>query len=543
MREAALSLAYQPLISILMPVYNPPESFLRAAIESVLDQVYLRWELCITDDVSDVNTHTILNEYANRDPRIKVVFRSENGQIAAASNSALDQATGEFIALLDHDDVLAPEALYEVASLLNHHPDADMIYSDEDKLDSQGQRIHPFFKPDWCPDSFLSRMYTCHLGVYRRRIVNQIGGFRLGYEGSQDYDLVLRLTEQTERIFHIPKVLYHWRSHANSMAGLFSAKPYADAAAQRALTEACQRRQEPIERIETHPDRPGVYVLRYTITEYKPVSIIIPTRNLGTVLDRCLHSLFTKTTYPNYEVILIDNGSNEIDTLSIIAQWEQKEPERLKCYSLDIPFNYSQINNLAVTEASGNYLLFLNNDVEIIAPDWIEAMVEQAQRPSIGAVGGLLFYPDDTVQHAGVVLGVGGVAGHSHRYFPSDDWGYVSQLISVNNYSAVTAACMMCRRSVFEQVGGFDETLAVAFNDVDLCLKMQQVGCRNVCLPHVQLYHHESRSRGLEDTPEKRHRFQQEQDILQQRWGEQLQQDPCYSPHLSLDREDYSIRF
>ncbi len=546
LRQMATSIAdwsYQPVISIMMPVYNPPIAFLEAAVQSVLDQVYPHWQLCIADDASaDLEVLDLLNQLTQQDDRIRVVFRSENGHISAASNSALALATGEFVALFDHDDRLAPEALYEVVSLLNQHPEADMIYSDEDKLNLQGKRVLPFFKPNWCPDSFLSRMYTCHLGVYRRQLVEAIGGFRVGYEGSQDYDLVLRLTEQTDRIFHIPKVLYHWRDHAASTSNNQFVKPYAEEAAKRALLEACDRRGEPVREIVTHATARGVYIIHYEVTHYRRVSIIIPTRNLGTTLDKCLQSIFDQTTYPNYEVVLIDNGSDEIETLHVIDRWERQEPERLKCYSLNIPFNYSTINNLAVTEASGDYLLFLNNDVEVITPDWIEAMVEQAQRSSIGVVGTLLLYPDDTVQHAGVILGIGGVAGHSHKYFSRDDYGYFSQLVSINNYSAVTAACMMCRRSIFEEVGGFDEELAVAFNDVDFCLKVRQLGYKNLMLPHVQLYHHESKSRGVEDSWDKQQRFGQEREFMKQKWGDLLQQDPCYSPHLSLEREDYSIR-
>lgn len=543
MAETANHFAYRPLISILMPVYNPPVNFLKAAIQSVVEQVYPYWELCIADDASsEPEVRTLLSEYTAQDSRIKIVLRLENGHIAAASNSALALAEGDYVALLDHDDCLAPEALYEVVSLLNQHPEADMIYSDEDKLNQQEQRVHPFFKPDWCPDSFLSRMYTCHLGVYRRSLVETIGGFRLGYEGSQDYDLVLRLTEQTNHIFHLPKVLYHWRMHAASTATSQIIKTYAEEAAKQAIIDACERRGEAVRAVVTNPESPGVYTVRYQITDYKLVSIIIPTRNFGTLLDACLQSVFETSTYPNYEVILIDNGSDETETLQVINQWRQREPQRLKYHLLDIPFNYSEINNYAVSQAKGEYLLFLNNDIEVVTTDWIEAMVEQAQRPTIGAVGALLLYPDNTIQHAGVVLGIGGIAGHSHKYHPLSERGYFSQIMSVNNYSAVTAACLMCRREVFKQIGGFDETLAVAFNDVDLCLKMQQLGYQNVSLPHVVLYHHESKTRGAENTLAKRRRFQQELKVMQHRWSDLLKRDPCYSPHLTLEREDYSLR-
>ncbi|MCU0524752.1 MAG: tetratricopeptide repeat protein [Elainella sp. Prado103] len=541
MRSNLAELTHRPVISVIMPVYNPSIAFLQAAIRSVCDQVYPDWELCIADDASaDLEVLELLNQWALADSRIKVVFRAENGHIAAASNSALALATGQYVAFLDQDDQLAPEALYEVVSLLNQHPEADLIYSDEDKLDTDGKRQYPFFKPDWCPDSFLSRMYTCHLGVYRRDLVEAIGGFRLGFAGSQDYDLVLRLTEQTNRIFHLPKVLYHWRMHPTSTASSAATKPYAAEAAQRAIQEALQRRGELVRTVEMNPEFPGVYIPRFEIREHQRVSIIIPTRNFGEMLDRCLQSIFDQTTYPNYEVILIDNGSQELETQRVLEKWQQID--RVHCHRCDIPFNYSKLNNLAVPQSQGHYLLFLNNDTEVITPDWIEAMVEQAQRPAIGAVGALLLYPDQTVQHAGVVLGIGDIAGHSHKYYRLGDHGYFSQLVSVNNYSAVTAACLLCRREVFEQVGGFDEAIAVAFNDVDFCLKLKQQGYRNLYLPHVMLYHHESKSRGIEDTLEKQQRFTQELELMKARWQGVLRQDECYSPHLSLTREDYSLR-
>ncbi len=541
--ETINNFSYQPVISIVMPVYNTPEAFLREAIQSVLDQVYPYWELCIADDASTApHIQAILEEYQGKDSRIKVVFRSQNGHISATSNSALELATGEFIGLLDHDDVLTPDALYEVVSLLNQNSAADMIYSDEDKLNDKGELTGHFFKPDWCPDSFLSRMYTCHFGVYRREIINQIGGFRIGYEGSQDYDLVLRLTEKTDQIVHIPKILYHWRIHSSSAAGGTEAKPYAYEAAKRALQDAIDRRGEP-GIVKDVPEYLGRYWVRYQILDYKRVSIIIPTRDLGKVLNRCLESIFTKTLYPNYEVILIDNGSIEPETQEIIDDWQQKEPQRFKSYQLDIPFNFSQIINYGVQQASGDYLLLLNNDTEVITPDWIDGMVEQAQRPSIGAVGVLLQYPEGQIQHAGIIIGMGRVAAHSHQHYLETDPGYQGQIICMNNYLAVTAACLMCRREVFDRVNGLDEKLAVAYNDVDFCLKLIQQGYYNIYLPHVKLYHHESKSRGLvENTPEKLARFMNESTIIRERWKAFIQHDPCYNPNLTLARSDYSLR-
>ncbi|OCR01901.1 glycosyl transferase family 2 [Oscillatoriales cyanobacterium USR001] len=533
---------YKPLVSVIVPVYNTPEKFLREAIESVLNQVYPYWELCIADDAStQAHVKQVLEEYKAKDERVKVVYRTQNGHISRASNSALEIAKGEFVTLLDHDDLMTPDALYEVVLMLNRHPEADMIYSDEDKLTADERLIGPYFKPEWCPDSFLSRMYTCHLGTYRRSIINEIGGFRVGFEGAQDYDLVLRFTEKSDKIFHIPKVLYHWRMHSGSTASSTDAKPYAYETSMKTLQEAIERRGEP-GKVEEVPDYLGHYIVRYKIADYKLVSIIIPTRNLGNVLDKCLESIFTKSVYPNYEVIVIDNGSTELETAQIIAKWTAKESNRFRCYPFDIPFNFSKINNYGVSKAQGDYLLFLNNDTEVITPDWLDAMVEQAQRSSIGAVGVKLLYADNTIQHAGVVLGLGGVAGHIYLGFPANFPGYFSNVVGMNNLSAVTGACLMCRREVFESVGGFDEELAVAYNDVDLCLKMVDQGYQNIYVPHVSLYHYESKSRGYEDTTEKKERLSRESKIIESRWSKFIENDPCYSPHLTRVRQDFGIR-
>ena len=539
MSENIKKLNYKPLISIIMPVYNTPEKFLKEAIDSVLNQVYPYWELCIADDTSTKPyIKEILQAYITKDKRIKAVFRTENGHISQASNSAIELSNGEYIALLDHDDLLTPHALYEVAKLLNQHPDADMIYSDEDKINKEEKLQDPYFKPDWCPDSFLSRMYTCHLGVYRRELINEIGGFRKGYEGSQDYDLVLRFTEKTDKIFHIPNVLYHWRIHSSSTAQDISTKNYATIAGQKAIQDALERRGEKGKLI---PIQGGYNNVRYEIKNYDLVSIIIPTKNLGNVLNDCLQSVFEKNTYPNYEVLVIDNGSTEEKTKKIIEAWKIKEPHRFRCELLDIPFNFSKINNYGVKQTKGKYLLFLNNDTEVINSDWLNAMVEQAQRPSIGAVGALLLYPDDTIQHAGVIAGIGGVANHSHKNYPSNAHGYFNQIKTINNYSAVTGACLMCRREVFEEVGGFEEDLAVAFNDIDLCFKIINKGYRNVYLPHVKLYHYESKSRGYEDTPEKKARFYNEVKYMQSKWHSLIKHDPCYNPNFNKQGEDYII--
>nr|QOL00437.1 chondroitin synthase [uncultured organism] len=541
MRRDASALRYTPVISVLMPTYETPEPMLRAAIESVQRQAYPFWELCIADDASpSAYVRDVIDEYCAADSRIKAVFRGETGHISRASNSALELATGEFAGYLDHDDLLTPDALYEVAAAINADPELDMLYSDEDKIDETGRLSEPHFKPDWSPDSILGRNYICHFSVYRRSILNELGGLRPAFDGSQDYDLVLRFSERTNRIGHIPRVLYHWRRHANSSAADPVAKTYAFEAGRRAIDEALQRRgetgsAEPVERA------PGSYVVRFTITRPGKVSIIIPTRDHGDDVDRCLTSIFERTVYPDFEVIVVDNGSTNAHDIATFRRWENADP-RVRVLRHDVPFNFSNINNFAVSHAKGDYLLFLNNDTEVISVGWLGGMIEWAQRPAIGAVGAKLFYPDDTIQHAGVVIGIGGVAGHSHKYYPREAPGYFSMLCAPVNYTAVTGACLMMRREVFDEIGGFDESLAIAFNDVDLCLRVRQAGYRIVALPNVELYHFESKSRGQDDTAEKARRFIEEQQLMQRRWWVAGMSDPCYSPNLTLVHENFDIR-
>jgi GT2 family glycosyltransferase len=542
MRETAPFFPLRPKISILVPVYNAPEPYLAAMIDSVLAQTYDHWELCIADDRStSPHVKKVLDEYAASDARIRLIYRTENGHISAASNSALEIATGEFVALLDHDDLLAPDALFHNVLALNREPDLDMLYSDEDKIDEDGRRRDVFFKPEWSPDRFLAQMYTSHFSVYRTSLVRAVGGFRAGFEGSQDYDLVLRLTERTNRIHHIPRVLYHWRIHAGSTASSMDTKTYAEVAAVRAIREALERRDEP-GTVEPIASLPGSYVIRYAIKKAERVSIIIPTRDHADDVNRCLTSLFEKTEYPDFEVILVDNGSKDIRALETFRKFERLEPHRFRTARMDIPFNFSRLNNRAVREAaSGQYLLFLNNDTAIIHADWLTAMVEQAQRPAIGAVGAKLLYQDGRIQHGGVVLGIGGIAGHAFRFFDRAHPGYYNALQITANYSAVTAACLMTRRDVFEQVGGFDEELVVAYNDVDICIKIRDAGYRLVYLPHVELYHYESLSRGFDTTPEQIARDKRERSMMEKRWAFSAIRDPYYNPNLTLKREDFTL--
>jgi GT2 family glycosyltransferase len=541
MRELVPLLPYRPLVSVLVPAYETPETYLRLMIDSVIAQTYPHWELCIVDDASPSPiVADVVAEYAQRDARIKFQRRSENGHISRSSNDALALATGDFVALLDHDDLLAPEALFSVVTLLNREHDADFVYSDEDKVDEAGIRSNPFFKPDWSPDSFLTRMYTAHLAVFRRSLLEAIGGFRAGFEGSQDYDLVLRVTEQTTKIFHIPEILYHWRVHSGSVTSGAEAKPYAYEAAIKALSEAMERRNEG-GRIEHLGEDRGNYVVRYAMRRPRKVSVIIPTRDLAEDVRRCVESIFARTTYPDFEVVLLDNGSVKPETARLIERFERTEPERFRVVRHDVPFNYSEINNFAAKQARGDYFLFLNNDTEVLVDEWMTLMVEQAQRDSIGAVGAKLLYGDGSVQHAGVIIGIGGIAGHAFRHFNAEADGYYNFLRTANNYSAVTAACLMTRRSVFEEVGGFDEELAIAYNDVDLCLRIGQAGYRIIYLPYVELRHYESKSRGYDITEEQEGRDHRERLIMQRKWNVTRFVDPYYNPNLTLEREDFSI--
>ncbi|OTO76639.1 MULTISPECIES: glycosyltransferase family 2 protein [unclassified Enterococcus] len=534
---------YQPVISILMPVYNVEEKWLAKCIESVQNQFYPNWELCMADDHStDASVRPLLEKYAALDSRIKIVFRSENGHISKATNSALEIATGEFVALLDNDDELAPIALYEVAKRLNQNSDLDLIYSDEDKIDMDGKRFDPAFKPDWSPDLLLGTNYISHLGVYRRSIMEKIGGFRVGYEGSQDYDLVLRFTEQipSERIAHIPQVLYYWRILPSSTAADQSTKSYAFDAGLKAVQDAIQRRG--IQATVNHAAGNGLYDVDYKVLSEDLVSIIIPTRNGYDDVKRCIDSIIEKTTYPNYEIVMADNGSDQPEMQDLYANYQKQLGDRFVVESIDIPFNYSRINNLAAKVAKGKYLLFLNNDTEVITPEWMTKMVSFAQFDRIGCVGAKLYYPNNTIQHAGVILGMGGAAGHGHHTFPRGDFGYFGKLEINVDYLAVTAACLMIRAKDFAELNGFDEELTVAFNDVDLCLREYEKGHNNVWLHGAELYHFESQSRGYENTPEKQARFEKETKYMEDTWTKYIENDPYYNPNLTRVGGDFSVR-
>jgi len=538
------SFTHEPVISVILPIYNTEEAFLRRAIESVLAQSYPHWELCIADDASSRSyVRQVLEEYTLLDRRIKLVFRSENGHISAASNSALMLATGEYVALMDHDDELAKHALLFMVEAINQNPSAQILYSDEDKIDEQGTRSEPHFKPDWNPDLFFSQNYISHLGIYRRELLQHIEGFRVGVEGSQDQDLLLRCIPHVapSDIVHIPKVLYHWRMVKGSTAFSPEEKSYTTEAGIKALRDFFSMLGQNDIKVEAGLV-PNTYRVRYPVPQPEPlVSLLIPTRDMLEVLEPCIRSILEKTIYQNYEIIILDNESVQSVTLDYFKHI-QTEDARVRVLSYPHPFNFSAINNYGVRYARGEVIGLVNNDIEIINGEWLTEMVSHALRPEIGCVGAKLYYADNTIQHAGVILGIGGVANHSHKNFPKMAHGYFARLSVVQNYSAVTAACLLIRKAIYDEVGGLeDQYLKVAFNDIDFCLKVRESGYRNLWTPYAELYHYESKSRGEEDTPEKQVRFNSEVEFMLSRWGENLSSDPNYNPNFTRQNTDFSI--
>lgn len=537
-RDHMATLSGRPLISVVMPTYNSDLAFLRQAIASVRAQLYPEWELCIADDgSSEPGVWAMLQKAAAEDPRIKIVRRPENGHISAASNSALALAGGAFVALMDHDDVLPENALYEIACEILEHPDADLIYSDEDKIDGDGRRFEPYFKPDWSPELLLSQNLVNHLAVFRRSLVEELGGFREGFEGSQDYDLVLRVADATspERIRHVPRVLYHWRQFAGPASFSERARERCADAAVQAVSEHLARAGKTGATVGSDPALPAWVQVRWPVPDPAPlVSIIVPTRDRVELLGPCLDGVLNRTDYPAIEVLVVDNGSVEPATFELFDKLRQ-DP-RVRIVPAPGPFNYSALNNQAAAEAKGDILLLLNNDIDVIGPDWLSAMVGQAVRPEVGAVGARLLYGDGRVQHGGVILGIGGdppVAGHAFHHAPREETGYFGHLRIARNVSAVTAACLALRREVFVEVGGLDaDNLAVAFNDVDLCLKIRERGYQIVWTPRAELYHLESASRGSDTRPETAARFAREIAHMRARWGPVLDADPYFNPNF-----------
>jgi O-antigen biosynthesis protein len=538
------ALPLQPKISVLMPVYNTPPQLLDAAIRSVVGQVYQNWELCIADDCSTrKDTRAAIEAWRKLDPRIKAVFRDRNGHISAATNTAMAIATGEWIAPLDHDDVMTENALVEVAAAINERPDAEIVYSDEDKIDEAGNRYAPHFKPDYSVDLFRSMNYFNHLTVHRARNVRRIGGWRIGFEGSQDYDINLRILETVEarHVVHIPKILYHWRAVSGSTALDGTEKNYASDAGVRALTEHLERLQVPCR--VTKVTEGGYYRVTYALPPAPPmVSLIVPTRDAADLVQTCVGSIQKLTDYPNYEIIVVDNGSTDPQALKLFAELPVRY-RNVRVLRYDHPFNYSAINNFAVEHARGTLVGLINNDIEVISPGWLSEMVSLALREEVGCVGAMLYYPNNTIQHAGVILGLGGIAGHSHKHFRRGQSGYFFRLRVTQNMSAVTGACLVVRKSIYRKLGGLNESkLKVAFNDVDFCIRVRQAGYLNVFTPFAELYHHESVTRGLEDSPEKAARFKAEAAYMRQAWAEVLDADPYYSVNLSTLDEAFSLR-
>lgn len=529
----------KPLISIVVPVYNTPQVFLRQMIESVQNQSYSEWELCIGNaSPENKEMKKILEEYKN-DARIKEVEIPENKGISQNTNRAMEIASGEWIGLLDHDDLLAPNALYEIAKAVNEHPDAEVIYTDEDKVTTDlKEHFQPHLKPDFNLDLLRSNNYICHFFVASRDLIKRVGGFRPEFNGAQDYDLILRCTEQAKQIVHIPKILYHWRVHKASTADNPASKMYAFDAGKRAIEEHLVRCRT--KGTVQHTKDLGFYRVKYEVCGEPLVSIIIPNKDQSEALKKCLDSIREKTSYRNYEIIIVENNSEEPETF---AFYKKIAGEKIKIVTWEGEFNYSAINNFGVRHARGDYLLLLNNDVEIINGDWLTEMLSHCQRKEVGIVGAKLYYPDNKIQHAGIIIGIGGVAGSVFVGLPRAFSGYLHKASIQLDLSAVTAACMLVKRSVFEQVGGLEEKLKVAFNDVDFCLRVREKGYLVVYDPYAELYHYESKTRGAEDTKEKIRRFQTEIEYMRSHWIGLLKKgDPYYNCNLSLTKWDYSLK-
>lgn len=532
MRIQCASFEYRPKISIITPVLNTREEWLRSSIESVLHQIYDNWELCIADDGSDQpHIRETLNCYQQKDARIKVKYLNENQGVSGASNEALAMANGEFIGFLDHDDQLLPNALYEVVLMLNRNASADFIYSDEILISKRGKPVFAYFRPDFSLDYMLSHCYIVHFVVIRASILKKIGGFRAEFKVSQDYDLFLRVLSQTRNVLHIPKILYKWRQYESSTGHLL--KERVMESSRRALQDFADR--EGIKGVVWGTKNFNFFRLKRDILDRPKISIIIPTKDRIDLLKRCIESIQNRSSYDNYEIIIVDNMSQEEETAAYLDGLG-KSYENCRIIKFNEKFNYSKLNNYAAEFARGEHLLFLNNDIEVLNSDWLEAMLEQSQRDEIGCVGAKLLYPDRKIQHVGVVVGWGGRAEHIYKWLHSNDIGYMGHFVSIRNYSAVTAACMMLRKSIFNEVGGFDERFEIGFGDVDLCLRVRELGYENLFTPYAELLHYESATRGrsfsFDPHPNDTKRFIE-------RWQEYIKGgDPYYNPNLPLDSYD-----
>lgn len=530
-----------PLISVAVPAYRTPPGFLEQMILSVKEQTYPHWELCIVNaSRGEDGMEQVLGRYAGGDERIRVKNLEENLGIAGNTNEALEMARGEFVGLLDHDDLLAPQALFRIAEALTADPQADAVYTDEDKVTTDlSEHFQPHFKPDFNLDLLRSNNYITHFFVVRTRLAREAGGFRREFDGAQDYDFIFRCTEEAKKVLHVPEVLYHWRTHKASTADNPASKMYAFEAGKRAI-EAHLARCGQEGTVSLRKDL-GFYRVEYPVQGEPLVSILIPNRDQKETLEKCLNSIWEKSTYKNYEILIVENNSSSPEIFDYYREIEKRPGVRILTWKEG--FNYSAINNFGEKSAAGDYLLFLNNDVEVINPRWIEELLGNCQRKEVGIVGAKLYYPDDTIQHAGTVIGIGGIAGHAFLNMPRSRTGYLHKASLQMDLSAVTAACMMMKRQVFKQLGGFEERLSVAFNDVDLCLRTVQVGYLVVYNPEVELYHYESKSRGAEDSEEKVRRFQEEIEFMRCRWMDLMKKgDPYYNRNLTLSKWNYSLR-
>ncbi len=544
-RQRREGVASRPLISVVIPAYKTPEKYLREMMDSILAQTYENWEVCVANGSPKGEggaVEKVMGQYAGKDSRFRCKNLGENLGISGNTNAAIEMANGDYILLADHDDTMPEHALYEVAAAINAHPDCQVIYSDEDKLDMDGGALFdPHFKPDFNPDLLTSVNYICHLLVVRRDLLEQVGGFCHEFDGAQDYDFIFRCTEAAKEIYHIPKVLYHWRCHQDSTASNPQSKLYAFEAGSRAIMAHYRRCGIPAEKVEKGVDY-GIYHTIFRIQGDPLVSVVIPNKDHVKDLDLCLRSILNQATYRNLEFIIIENNSTHKETFAYYDAI-QKEFPQVRVVVWKREFNYSAINNYGATFAKGQYLLFLNNDTELMEPRIFEEMLGFCQREEVGAVGARLLYQDDTIQHAGVVVGFGGIAGHTFIGLHKAENSYFHRAMCAQDYSAVTAACMMTKAELFRQVGGFTEELAVAFNDIDYCMKVRAAGRLVVYAPYALMYHYESKSRGLEDTPEKVARFHREIAIFSRRWPEILAKgDPYYNPNLTLRKSNFALR-
>ncbi|MBQ6363372.1 MAG: glycosyltransferase family 2 protein [Lachnospiraceae bacterium] len=566
MQESA-SFERQVLISILVPLYNTPRNYLKDMIDSVVNQTYPNWQLCLADgsDAEHAYVHDIVEEYRSRDDNLRerIVYTKleKNGGISANTNACLAISTGEFIAPFDHDDYLHPSVLYEYVKVINEQ-DADYLYCDEttfrDTDLNKFVTIH--FKPDYAIDNLRANNYICHLSCFARTLLEGEDLYRSEFDGSQDHDMILRLTDKARKIVHVPKLLYYWRSHSGSTAGNIAAKTYAIDAAKGAVADHLRRHGYKNFKITSTRAFETIFKITYEIIGNPKVSIVIPSRDHEEDLRRCITSILDKSTYDNFEIIIVENGTSEEAALRYYSELlSGPYKDRIRIIDADRdgadfdpavrgaaqPFNYSRINNLGVQKASGEYILLLNNDTQVISVNWIEELLMYAQRPDVAAVGGKLYYPDKTIQHAGIVIGLGAhrTAGHTHYRQRRENLGYMGRLCYAQNVSAVTGACLMVKKALFEEAGGLDESFAVSLNDVDLCLKLREMGYLNVFTPFSELFHYESVSRGLDDAGEKAQRYNEESEHFRTKWKEVLEKgDPYYNPNFTLDRSDYSLK-